>query len=89
MTKKNLNAIAIRISNELNKIERSQSWLARKSGLSTVTIYRVVNGISTPSLPTLSKISAVLNFNLTEMAELLMKESNGENNGMDNLTDCR
>lgn len=70
---------AEKVIGELDKLERSQAWLARRCDVTNATINRILNGNAIPSLTTLYQISKQLKLDFTELALLVIKEIGDEN----------
>lgn len=56
------------IKQALDEQERSQSWLARKCGLTSAAMNRIVLGKAIPNIFTLYSIARVLGINFTDLA---------------------
>lgn len=72
-------AFAERVIKELDKLDRSQAWLARRCDVTNATINRILNDNGIPSLSTLYRISKQLKLDFTELALLIVKEIGDEN----------
>ncbi|MDE7360577.1 MAG: helix-turn-helix domain-containing protein [Oscillospiraceae bacterium] len=70
---------AEKVVEELDKLERSQAWLARRCDVTNATINRILNDSAIPSLSTLYQISKQLKLDFTELALLIVKEIGDEN----------
>lgn len=56
------------IKQSLDEQERSQSWLARKCGLTSAAMNRIVLGKAIPNIFTLYSIARALGINFTDLA---------------------
>ena len=65
---------AEKVIEDLDKLERSQAWLARRCDVTNATINRILNDNAIPSLSTLYQISKQLKLDFTELALLIVKE---------------
>lgn len=70
---------AEKVVKELDKLERSQAWLARRCDVTNATISRILNDNAISSLSTLYQISKQLKLDFTELALLIIKEIGDEN----------
>lgn len=70
---------AKKVVEELDRLERSQAWLARRCDVTNATINRILNDNAIPSLSTLYQISKQLKLDFTELALLVVREIGDEN----------
>ena len=66
------------IKKRLVDLGKSQKWLTESIGVSGVTMHAYMKGKSQPEMKNLYKISTVLDINLVELVEILLKEGNTE-----------
>ena len=66
-----------RIKDELERQERTVSWLARKLNCNRSTVYRIFSKNSIDTLM-LAQISKILNFNFMQLLSDDMQQSLGE-----------
>ena len=59
--------MASRLSEALQTQERSQAWLARRVGMSTATVSRVIAGLQVPSRPFIYRASEALGIPADEL----------------------
>lgn len=66
------------IRKKLIDLGKSQKWLTERIGVSGVTMHAYMRGKSQPEMANLYKISTVLDINLVELVEILLKEGKAE-----------